>query len=124
MCTSIAVPVMSETIDNKGGVLTSSIMAFLNLGPDVLNGPDNDLPKVKTKIDNEVNNVTQTIEGTKSINGLMGVEISKALAKIVSLLAPNQTDIINIVTISICKPSAAKSDSCDNADQIPVYGKM
>lgn len=118
MCTSIAVPVMSETIDNKGGVLTSSIMAFLNLGPDVLDGPDNDLPKVKTKIDNEVNNVTQTIEGTKSINGLMGVEISKALAKIVSLLAPNQTDIINIETISICKPSAAKSDSCDNAVMI------
>ena len=112
---SIAVPVMSETINTKGGVLTSSIMAFLNLGLDVLKGPDNDLPNVKTKIDNEVNNVTQTIEGTKSINGLMGVEISKALAKIVSLLAPNQTEMINIETISICKPSAAKSDSCDNA---------
>ena len=112
---SIAVPVMSETIDTKGGVLTSSIMGFLNLGPDVLKGPDNDLPNVKTKIDNKVTNVTQTIEGTKSVNGVLRVEISKALESTVSLLAPNQTDTINIETIFICKPSAVKSDYCDNA---------
>ena len=112
---NITVPVMFDTINTKGGALTSSIMAFVNLGPDVLMGSDSGLPNIKMKIDNEVDNITQTVRGTKSINAIMGVEITKALASIVSLLAENQTDTITIETFSVCKPSVAKSDSCDNA---------
>ena len=77
---NITLPVPSETINTKGGVSTSSIMAFLYLGPDVLKAPDSNLPNVKMKIDNEVDNVTQIVEGTKSTNVVMRVEISKALA--------------------------------------------
>ena len=108
---SITLPIISETINTKGGVLTSSVMAFLNLGPDVLKGADNDLPNVKTKINNEVNNVTQIVMGAKSTNAVMQVEISKALASIVALLGADETDIITINAISICKTYAA----CDNA---------
>ena len=42
-------------------------------------------------------------------------ELKSATTSIVSLLAPNQTDMIIIKSISIRKPSAAKSESCDNA---------
>ena len=90
-------------------------MAFVKLGPDLLKGSDKKLPNVTTKIDNEINNVTQTVKTTKSTNAVLGVEISKALARIVSLLAPHQTDTITIHTLSICKHSAPRSDNCDNA---------
>jgi hypothetical protein len=112
---SVTTPIMFDTINTKGSALTSSIMAFVNLGPDVLKGSNSGLPNVKTKINNEVNNVTQTVEGIKSTEAIMRVEINKALASIISLLSANQTHTINIETFSICKPSATRSDSCDNA---------
>lgn len=112
---SVSVQVSNETIKTKESMLRSAVVNFLTSGPNVLKTSETDLPNIKTKVVNQVNNDTQSIEGSEATNAIVGVEVSKALKTIVASTeksAPIKS--VTIQTSSTCKPSAVKSIACDN----------
>ena len=110
---SVAVDVSNSTLKIKDGMLRSAVSSFLNSGPNVLKTSVTNQPLVKTKIDNKINNVTQSVQGAEATNAIIGVEVSKALKTLV-LSFGNSTGVVTVDTSSTCKPSASKSISCDN----------
>ncbi len=112
---SVTVQVGNQTLKAKDGMLRSSIINFLSSGPNVLKTPETDQPNVKSKIVNQINNVTQNVQGLEATNAIIGVEVSKALKTLVaSSDKPNQNEIVTIQTSSTCKPLTVKSISCEN----------
>jgi hypothetical protein len=112
---SVTVQVSNESLKSKEGMLRSSVISFLNSGPNVLKTPESNQPDVKTKIVNQINNDTQSVQGLEATNAIIGVEVSKALRSLVSSSdKPNQNAIVTIQTSSTCKPLAIKSISCEN----------
>ena len=81
---SVTVQVTNESLKTKDGMLRSSVISFLNSGPNVLKTVATDQPIVKTKIVNQINNVTQSVQGLDATNAIIGIEVSKALKTIVS----------------------------------------
>ena len=65
-------------------MLKSAVLDFLNSGPNVLKSSDNTKVIIKTQIMNQISNDTQSVQGVEATNAIMGVEIGKALADIVS----------------------------------------
>lgn len=113
---SVTVQVGNESLKTKDGMLRSSVISFLNSGPNVLKTPQTNPPDIKTKIVNQINNDTQSVQGLEATNAIIGVEVSKALKSLVSSSdKPNQNAIVTIQTSSTCKPLAANSISCENA---------
>ena len=105
----------NETLDIKEKMLRSAVSSFLNSGQNVLKTSDSDVPIVKTKISNQINNVIQNVEGTEATNAIIGVEIGKALETVISPTAQkSHAGGITVMTSSTCKPAAVKSISCDN----------
>ena len=115
---SVTVQVSNESLKAKDSMLKSSIIGFLNSGPNVLKTAQTDQPNVKSKISNAINNATQDIQGIEATNAIIGVEISKALKSLVSSSQPNQSALVTIQTSSTCKPSGAVSISCQNTVNI------
>lgn len=112
---SVTVQVANQSLKTKDGMLRSSVISFLNSGPNVLKTPETDPPDVKTKIINQINNDTQSVQGLEATNAIIGVEVSKALKSLVSTSdKPNQNAIVTIQTSSTCKPLSVKSITCDN----------
>ena len=62
---SVTVQVGNQTLKAKDGMLRSSIINFLSSGPNVLKTPETDQPDVKSKIVNQINNVTQNVQGSR-----------------------------------------------------------
>lgn len=113
---SLTVQVSNETVKAKEGMLRSSVISFLNSGPNALKTSPNDQTLVNSKIANLVNNDTQNVQGIEATNAIIGVEISKALKTVLpSGSTPNVPGKVTILTSSTCKPSSANSISCDNA---------
>lgn len=113
--TSVVIQVSNETQDIKEKMLKTAVGNFLNSGQNVLKTSDSDLPIVKTKITNQINNAIQNVEGTEATNAIIGVEIGKALETVISPTAPKgHAGVITVMTSSTCKPAAVKSISCDN----------
>ncbi len=81
---SVTVQVTNESLKTKDGMLRISVISFLNSGPNVLKTVATDQPIVKTKIVNQINNVTQSVQGLDATNAIIGIEVSKALKTIVS----------------------------------------
>lgn len=114
LSSSISVPISNETLKIKNGMLVSSVISFLNSGPNVLKTQNNDQTNVKTKISNKINNDTQNVEGAEATNAVIGIEIGKALKTIISTLnTPNQTAMVTIETSSTCSPGMPLI-SCEN----------
>ncbi len=112
---SVTVQVTNESLKTKDGMLRSSVISFLNSGPNVLKTLATDQPIVKTKIVNQINNVTQSVQGLDATNAIIGIEVSKALKTIVSSTdKSNQEGTVAIQTSSTCKPMNTKAISCDN----------
>lgn len=110
----VTVPVSNDTIKTKDGMLRTSVIGFLNSGPNALKTSANDQPVVKSKIVNLVNNDTQNVEGPEATNAIVGVEISKALKSIVSEGNASENMMVTIQSSSSCKPTAVGSISCEN----------
>ncbi len=107
--------VSNQSLKTKDGMLRSSVINFLNSGPNVLKTPETAQPDVKSKIVNQINNDTQSVEGSEATNAIIGVEVTKALKSLVSSSdKPNQSSIVTIQTSSTCKPLTVKSISCEN----------
>lgn len=113
IATRVSVPISNQTIKVVEGMLKSALNDFFKSGADVLKASDSDLPIIKTKIVNQVNNAVQNVEGTEATNAIIGVEINKALKS--KTTSSNQTATVTIDTSSICKPSDIKLISCDNS---------
>ena len=112
---SVVMQVSNQTLDIKEKMLRAAVSSFLKSGQDVLKTSDSDLPIVKTKIANQINNAIQNVEGAEATNAIIGVEIGKALETVISPTAQkSHADIITVMTSSTCKPAAVKSISCDN----------
>ncbi len=112
---SVVIQVSNETLDTKEKMLRTAVSSFLNSGQNVLKTSDSDLPIVKTKIANQINNAIQNVEGTEATNAIIGVEIGKALETVISpATQKSHAGIITVMTSSTCKPAAVKSISCDN----------
>lgn len=110
---SVGVQVSNATMKAKETMLRSSVISFLNSGPNVLKTSANDQADVKSVIQNKVNNDTQNVQGVEATNAVVGVEISKALRNVVSSTSsPNQTVVVTIQTTSSCK--SAQTTTCDN----------
>jgi len=117
--TSLKVPVSNDSLKNTEGMLRSSVVNFLNSGPNVLKSQDSSQPDVKTKIMNSINNDTQDVQGIEATNAIIAVEFGKALRTLVSSSSsPNQTAIVTISTTSTCKPSTTKILYCENTVSI------
>ncbi len=110
---TITLQVTNATLKTNQGMLKSAIFDFLNSGPNVLKISDGTKIIVKTKIINQIANVTQSVEGIEATNAIIGVEIGKALTEIVS--SPNKGGIVSVGTSSTCKLAVANSISCDGA---------
>lgn len=116
---SVTVQVTNESLKAKDGMLRSSVFGFLNSGAGILKTSVSDQPTIKTKISNQVNNATQSVEGAEATNAIIGVEISKALRTVVSSSdKPNQTASVTIETTSKCKPVQIGSILCENSVKI------
>ena len=112
---SVSVQVSNETIKAKESMLRSAVVNFLTSGPNVLKTSESDLPNIKTKVVNQINNATQSIEGSEATNAIVGVEISKALKTIVASTGkPAPIKPVTIQTSSTCKPSTVNLLACDN----------
>ena len=112
---SVTVDVHNQTIKTKEATLKSAVIGFLNSGPNVLKTSDGYQVGTKTKISNQINNSTQSVEGIEATNAIIGVEIGKALKSTVARGSQsNQSDTITVATSSTCKPVADKSIACDN----------
>ena len=112
---SVVIPVSNETLDIKEKMLRTAVSSFLNSGLNVLKTSDSDLPIVKTKISNQINNAIQNVEGTEATNAIIGVEVGKALKSVISPTAQKtHAGFVTVMTSSTCKPAAGKSISCDN----------
>ena len=112
---SITVQVSNESLKAKEGMLRSSVIGFLNSGPNVLKTPESDQANIKSKIVNQINNATQNVQGLEATNAIVGVEVSKALKSLVaSSDKPNQTALVTIKTASTCNSITVGPTSCDN----------
>jgi hypothetical protein len=112
---SVTVQVTNESLKTKDGMLRSSVISFLNSGPNVLKTVERDQFDVKTKILNQINNATQSVQGLDATNAVIGIEVSKALKTLISSSdKPNQSATVAIQTSSTCKPLAVKSITCEN----------
>lgn len=112
---SVTVQVSNDSLKAKDAMLRSSVVGFLNSGPNVLKTTETTQPIIKSKIANQINNDTQIMQGIEATNAIIGVEISKALKSVVSSSdKPNGSAIVTIQTSSTCKPTSVKSISCDN----------
>lgn len=110
---TVGVQVSNATMKTKESMLRSSVISFLNSGPNVLKLPGNDQVDVKSMIQNKLNNDTQNVQGVEATNAVVGVEINKALRKVVSSAGdPNQLVLVTIQTTSSCK--SAQTTTCDN----------
>lgn len=109
---SVKIQVSNATLDIKEKMLRTAVSTFLNSGQNVLKTSASDLPIVKTKIANQINNATQSVEGTEATNAIIGVEVGKALKTVIS--PTTHTGFLTVMTSSTCKPAASKSISCDN----------
>lgn len=115
----VSVQVRNETLQVKEKMLRSAVFSFLNSGPTILKTSESDQLITKTKVVNQINNATQSVEGIEASNAIIGVEIGKALRTLVS----SQNNSTNIGTIilgisSTCKPASALVVSCDNTISI------
>jgi hypothetical protein len=109
---SVMVQVKNETIT---GVLTPAVFTLINSGASIFKTTDSDKLNVKTKINNEINNVTQNVVGTDAALAIIGIEIGSAVKTVISSADKhNQTGIITIETSSMCKLLAVKSIACEN----------
>lgn len=111
---SVTLHVSNQTFKANQGILRTAIIDFLNSGPNIFKAADSN-QLIKTKLSNQVNNVTQIVEGLEASNAIVGVEITKALTALISS-SKNQTqgEIITVQTSSACKQIAANSTSCEN----------
>ncbi len=113
---SLTVQVSNETII---GVLTPAVFNLIYSGASIFKTSDSDKLIMKTKIDNQINNATQNVEGTDAANAIIGIEIGRAVRSVISPTADkHQTGPITIDTSSICKLMAVKSITCDNSVKI------
>ena len=112
---SVSVPVTNESLRNKDTMLRSAVIGFLNSGANVLKIPDEVMANVKTKIANQVSNMTQNVEGSEATNAIIGVEITKALR---SLISSKGTGIVTVDASSTCKAPTDNMISCDNTVNI------
>jgi hypothetical protein len=111
---SITLQVSNETLKPREGVLKSAVVTFLNSGPNVFKA--NDQAIVKTEIVNQINNATQSVQGTEATNAIIGVEITKALKTLITFEnQSSQNPMITVEASSTCKPSAEELLSCENA---------
>lgn len=112
---SVTVQVSNQTLKIREGMLRSSVVSLINSGSNVFKTSDSDQSIIKSKIVNEINNATQSVQGIEATNAIIGVEISKALKSVVSTTGKlNQAAIVTIETLSTCKPLTVKSISCEN----------
>jgi len=107
--------ILKATNETVNAVLSPAVNSLLNLGPFVFKISDKDQIVMKTKIDNQVNNVTQNVEGTSSAYAVVGIELGKAL-KTVSTSNDSQSVTVNVTTS--CKSMTVVLTSCNNVVQI------
>jgi hypothetical protein len=111
--------ISNETLEDNNYVLWSSVVGVLSSGPNVLKTSATTSPVFKTEIANKINNDTQTVEGVDTTNAVLSIEIIKALKTVnSSSYSANRTGIVTIDTTSLCKPSDAKSITCQNNVEI------
>lgn len=112
---SVTIPVSNQSIKSNEVTLKSAVIGFLNSGPNVLKTSDITQTNAKTKIDNQINNATQIVEGIEATNAIVGVEVGKALRSVISSTTQQgQSGLVTITTSSTCKPSILKITSCEN----------
>jgi len=115
---SVTIPVANQTMKSNEATLRSALTGFLNSGQNVLKTSDALQVNTKTKITNQLNNATQSVEGIEATNAIVGVEVGKAIR---TAIASNQQDASALVTIAIlsnCKPSSSNIIFCDNTVSI------
>lgn len=113
--TSVTVEVSNESLKSNNIRLGNAMVGFLNSAPNVLKTSDIDHQIIKTKINNQINNDTQSIEGIEATNAIIGIELIKALKTVnASSYNLNQSGLITVETSSTCKPAVTKGISCDN----------
>jgi hypothetical protein len=112
---TVSVKVSNGTLENQEKMLRNSVITFISSGANVLKSSPTVAPNVNTKINNNVNNVTQIVQGIEATNAVVAVEISKALKTVISSSTDtNQTGDITIGTTSTCRPIVLKSITCEN----------
>jgi hypothetical protein len=113
---SIRVEVDNQSLKTKNVMLGSAVVALLSTGQAVLKTPDSSQPIVKTQINNQINNSTQSVEGTEATNAILGIELLKALNTVnSSSYNQNEPGVITVDTSSTCEPSVMDLISCDNS---------
>ncbi len=113
---SITLQVANATLKTNQATLKNAVLDFFDFGPNILKISDSIKLIVKIKISNQIDNVTQTVEGKEATNAIVEVEIGNALNHLIS--SANKGGIINVGTSSTCKLAVAKSISCDNTVSI------
>jgi hypothetical protein len=103
----------NETINSA--VLSPAINSLLNLGPFVFKTSESQQFIMNTKIENQVNNVTQNIEGTDAAYAVVGINIVNALKTLVT--STDQHAVSIHVTIT-CKSITTAKTTCNNVVQI------
>jgi hypothetical protein len=103
----------NETINSA--VLSPAINSLLNLGPFVFKTSDSQQFSMKTKIENQVNNVTQNIEGTDAAYAVVGINIVNALKTLVNSMDQHQ---VTIHVTTTCKSMTIANTTCNNVVQI------
>jgi hypothetical protein len=111
---SAVIEVNNSTLQAKEKMLRTAIVNFLTSGPNALKAMPEDQPIVKTKIVNQINNATQSVEGIEATNAIIGVEISKMLRTVLSSSnQQNKNAIVIMQTSSTCSPINVEI-SCEN----------
>jgi hypothetical protein len=96
-------------------MLRSAVISFLNSGANALKIPEEVATAIKTKIANQISNMTQNVEGSEATNAIVGVEITKALKNLVS---SKSSGTVTVDASSNCKALTDNIFSCDNTVSI------
>jgi hypothetical protein len=112
---NLTVEVNNDSLSAKNKMLGTAIIGFLSSGPTILKTPNTPQPIVNTRINNQINDTTQSLEGVEATNAIIGVEINKALKSVNSSSHNlNQTGVVTVEISSTCEPSGVKLISCNN----------
>lgn len=112
---TVTLDVGNDTYKTRTGILTSAVVNFLKSGPNILTMSGSINTVVKTQIVNQINNSTQSLEGTEATNAIVGVEIGGAIKSLISSLdKPNQTAIVSIDIFTKCAPLGSSANCFNN----------
>lgn len=82
---SITLQANNETLKMNQAALKSVVLGFLTSGPSILKTLDGNQFIITTKINNQINNTTQIVEGLEARNVIIGVRMPMPLKMLLRL---------------------------------------